>query len=342
MRHDQVQRLLRHWTLEEFLKRKPPATVVLVRDRDTLLQVFTSFARHQIVSAPVLSQEEARYDRSLNVALLAWVPSQCDPALIGDNLRQAGEKLTVATVSSIGLHDNAQLVYQAYLNTSLLEVIREGFLKPAAHGTPYHRLAVFDYDCAKADPLDAAAGVHVTNIVSQTDIVAFLDKQRDSLKPLLDRSLTEAGLQPKPVLCVPAVMPAINAFKAVLGSHVGCAGVVDLHRHGALVAQVSTSDLRGLLPQHFQLLGLPVLEFLERSLGGWEPPPTSLTQTFGVKSPRKTTRDVRVETCSMQSTLGEVLARVVELHLHRLFVVDEENRPVNVITLTDLLALLVG
>ena len=46
------------------------------------------------------------------------------------------------------------------------QVVREGFLKPAAHGTPHHRMAVFDYDRARADPLDAAAGVHVTNIVS--------------------------------------------------------------------------------------------------------------------------------------------------------------------------------
>ena len=69
------------------------------------------------------------------------------------------------------------------------------------------------------------------------------------------------------------------------------------------MAQISTSDLRGLLPHHFQLLGLPVLEFLAHSLGGQEPPPTSLTQTFGVKSPRKATRDVHVETCSMQVKL---------------------------------------
>ena len=64
MRHDQVQRLLRHWTLARFLDRKPPATVVIVRDRDTLFEVLTCFARHQIVSAPVFSQDEVRYATS--------------------------------------------------------------------------------------------------------------------------------------------------------------------------------------------------------------------------------------------------------------------------------------
>ena len=51
--------------------------------------------------------------------------------------------------------------------------------------------------------------------------------------------------------------------------------------HGALVAQLSTSDLRGILPRHFELLALPVLEFLQHSLGGWEPPPTALTASYG-------------------------------------------------------------
>jgi predicted transcriptional regulator len=44
----------------------------------------------------------------------------------------------------------------------------------------------------------------------------------------------------------------------------------------------------------------------------------------------------------LQSTLGEVVERVVQGHLHRLYVVDEAGRPLNILTLTDILALLVG
>lgn len=66
------------------------------------------------------------------------------------------------------------------------------------------------------------------------------------------------------------------------------------------MAQVSTSDLRGMLPHHFELLRLPVAEFLARGLGAWEPPPTALTQSYGVKSPRRHTREVQLATCSMQ------------------------------------------
>jgi hypothetical protein len=46
------------------------------------------------------------------------------------------------------------------------------------------------------------------------------------------------------------------------------------------------------------------VDFLARSLGGWEPPATSLTQTYGIKSPRKHTREVHVATCSLQVGAG--------------------------------------
>lgn len=56
--------------------------------------------------------------------------------------------------------------------TTRVQAVREGFLRPAAAGRPCHRLAVFDYpDLAAADPLDAAAGLRITTIISQSDVV---------------------------------------------------------------------------------------------------------------------------------------------------------------------------
>lgn len=83
----------------------------------------------------------------------------------------------------------------------------------------------------------AATGVHFTNIVSQSDVVSFLDQHAAQLGPaLLGTSLEGLGLRPRSVVAVPSDMPAIHAFRAVRDSGVGCAGVVELHRWGGVQA----------------------------------------------------------------------------------------------------------
>jgi len=45
-------------------------------------------------------------------------------------------------------------------------------------------------------------------------------------------------------------------------------------------------------------------------------------------------------TCKAENTLGEVLQKIVDYKVHRIFVVNEDNQPTNVLTLTTFMKLL--
>ncbi len=87
--------------------------------------------------------------------------------------------------------------------------------------------------------------------------------------------------------------------------------------HGALVGNLSVSDLRGILPEHFSVLAQPVMTFLEmrragRCWAGNTPKnpriqrPTNGCNGWGIKS-AEGSQPVHVAACSPESTLLEVI-----------------------------------
>ena len=89
--------------------------------------------------------------------------------------------------------------------------------------------------------------------------------------------------------------------------------------NGALVAEMSAADLRGLNPDRIQHLNRPVLVYLK-----------TCQNEGNVKQPLS---------CRTKFTLGQVLSGLVRNHGHRSWLVDEENRPIGCITLSDVLSL---
>lgn len=52
------------------------------------------------------------------------------------------------------------------------------------------------------------------------------------------------------------------------------------------------------------------------------------------------THQRQVPWCRPHTTLGEVVEYIVQQHLHRVYVVDGSDRPVGIVTLSDILELL--
>ena len=106
--------------------------------------------------------------------------------------------------------------------------------------------------------------------------------------------------------------------------------------------------LAGLQPSHCEQLAEPVGDFLRDC--GWlgcshwrgASPRGGLAARFGIKSPDSLPHAPPLAVCRPDSTLGELLGLLAGRHLHRLFVVDDEGRPVGVVSLTDILTLLAG
>jgi len=251
-------------------------------------------------------------------------------------------------------------------HASLREIIHDGFLYPKETKALFggtrsrqvvHRLAMFD------------SNGQITNVVSQSDMIRFLFNHLEDLGALADTTVTDLGFVSgtSGVVTVRPETPALDAM--VLMEERGISAVAVTNTAGAIIGNFSVSELRTIMAEHFGSLALPVGEFLALEHGteyagyaiqrdgssspsaataGSSPPPSSAGFEF-VKHRDMRRRDSHpgaevgqeLITCSPDSSLAEVLDKLVHNRLHRVYICDENVAPVGVITLTDILRKLV-
>eukprot|EP00884_Botryococcus_braunii_P020198 jgi/Botrbrau1/6862/Bobra.152_2s0021.2 len=172
---------------------------------------------------------------------------------------------------------------------SLLEVVNDKFLGGLEEGR-CHRLALYrplnpDLEPAQSDgmgPMSEGAcppsaleatselaeaaccpvrNVQFTHIISQSDIIRFLYRHVEELGQLAQRPVRDLFLEgAERLVLVPDSMSTIDAFVTMLDNDVSGIGITTVNG-GRLVASLSASDLRGLLPGLFPALALPVRQY---------------------------------------------------------------------------------
>eukprot|EP00775_Hariotina_reticulata_P010491 gene10491-10650_t len=385
---DQHLQLLKTWTLDKYLKTKPPSSVVSLSAFSTCGQALRTLATHRISSAPVF--DGSTYLGFIDVSdilrsLLGLVNVR---ELTEENrqykLRAAGLQLEHQQLRGLNPAQDGALIFKADLHSTLHDVVLYGFLHPnaAGHLQVVHRVGVFDADESDTsdDDMEGQAlglkGISITHVISQSDVVQFLNKHIEELGSLADASLQQLGLASKAVVCVPGEMSTINAFASMVANRVSCVGVISHSHGGGLAASLSSSDLRGLLPEHFVALAAPVLHFLTaKASAGWagqhQKPSSgavqqqspghspdqelqleplgeqsqqqmhSSAQGWGLKG-AEGLKPLQLISCSPGSSLRQVLTLLATHSLHRLHVLDVRQRPVGIVTITDLLRVIVG
>jgi len=153
----------------------------------------------------------------------------------------------------------------------------------------------------------------VVGIVSQSDVVRLLAKNKQFLGELATKTVADLGLDQKPVVTVRNDIPLIEAFNAILANDISGLAVVDFST-GALVNNLSASDLKGVTEQNFFKLEAQVHQIF--MLNYDKKPPVF---------------------CYPHNTLGAVISHVEETGVHRVYVVDQHKKPVGVVTLTDIM-----
>lgn len=336
--------------------------VVLLEHNLTIGDALKKLAKHKILSAPMVMEpgieEISNGDQSPQ--LLGWIDISDILRAFLDHLQQAGtlptNMLSLMTalekegplfadkllVTVRGVEDRG-LVYQAEgSSTSLLTALRELFLRPSPGGeaSVVHRIAVFE------------AHGEITNVISQMDIIRFLLSHVDLLGPAANQTLEALGLLAgkPPVQAVSPHVPTLLAYARMAAQHVSASPVVT--DEGELIANLSVSDLRALTSDHFGVLALPVAEFLAvehhtayigYSVHGSDHarhPFFASTNRPG--GPRQ--GDVRVLSVHPDTLLRELLHKLVEEHIHRVYVSERGGPPraTAVITLTDVLRHVAG
>jgi CBS domain-containing protein len=166
------------------------------------------------------------------------------------------------------------------------------------------------------------------SILTQTDVLRFaltnaLSMFEQQVWSLTADSILKASSKPgsehdpvKPVTTFDSTH-AVTALKKMYLHHIN--GIAIVNDHNKLVASLSTSDLKGLSHHHLNHLHQPVLMFL-----------TAVHKR--VPEPL---------VCQRTTTFRQIVERLLEFGVHRVWVVDEQSVPVGVITQSDLIALLV-
>ncbi len=224
----------------------------------------------------------------------------------------------------------------------MLQIITDGFLSPPAAGVAAcHRLAVFDFGAqGQAEtPLEATTQpIRILAVVSQSDVVRWLAAHTPSLGDLPRATLSDLQLLPKPVCCVGADDPAVEAFQAILAAGLPAAGVHNGAGHDAIVGALNLADLKGIVAEKLGVLALPVGEFLAvRFATVW-----ASAHGMGVEAGGLARRDTLLQQHTLvraapHDTFGQLLRLFVSKHARAVCVLDDHSKPLSVVTPTDIM-----
>uniref|UniRef100_A0A7S0WHK0 CBS domain-containing protein n=1 Tax=Pyramimonas obovata TaxID=1411642 RepID=A0A7S0WHK0_9CHLO len=155
-------------------------------------------------------------------------------------------------------------------------------------------------------------------ILSQTSIIQFLNSRVDAfLGGIGDKTIEELNIGTYPLITVKDTLPAHAALELVDNKGISGVGIVD-SEDGTLVGNTSGSDLHIFLRDGASL-AMPVLDFFAQA----RQDVTGIDRAATI-------------TCTKDQTLAKVIAKLAKTKVHRIYVVDEEKRPLGIISVQDI------
>lgn len=317
------EELIQKTTVKDLLENKNSTckSVVLLQPSDSLKYALETLRKHNIISAPVVSETGTEEDNKLDVSvakrivgfvdvldIAGYILSQWSRnylnyyALDEERREESREDFFNTAIRDLLNYSGVDFGYIIRDNATLSEVIE----KLSAVGlTRIHRLLVVDEHN------------QFVNILSQSDVVSFIN-QNIKLLPndMGKKSVKELGLIHSAVM-VSMGSSCYHALEVLYRNRFS--GIAIVNFQGEITANLSASDLLGMNTSSFDYFSHSVLQFL---INGTK---------SGLLEP---------VTCREGTTLTEVLNSVATKRIHRLHVVNHSNHPSGVITLTDIIQLL--
>eukprot|EP01129_Flabellula_baltica_P003563 TRINITY_DN13319_c0_g1_i1.p1 TRINITY_DN13319_c0_g1~~TRINITY_DN13319_c0_g1_i1.p1 ORF type:complete len:314 (+),score=51.85 TRINITY_DN13319_c0_g1_i1:29-943(+) len=158
----------------------------------------------------------------------------------------------------------------------------------------------------------------VYNVVSQTDLINFAYAHMDKLpEDLLDSTIEDLDLF-RVVINVREESFLIDALSILFKNRLSGLALVD--NNYKITGNLSCSDLRGITPTSFEFFQGKVSQFLNK-----------------IEEEQGTTRKPFIFV-QKDNTFRELLKILTESHVHRVFLKDELEHPIGVISLSDVLS----
>eukprot|EP01130_Rhizamoeba_saxonica_P013148 TRINITY_DN5575_c0_g1_i2.p1 TRINITY_DN5575_c0_g1~~TRINITY_DN5575_c0_g1_i2.p1 ORF type:complete len:341 (-),score=59.39 TRINITY_DN5575_c0_g1_i2:51-1073(-) len=170
------------------------------------------------------------------------------------------------------------------------------------------------------------SGSSVVNILTQSDVIRFLISKETSFPDFFQKSVKQLSLcGPRPSITVRTDDPALKALLIIDEYKISAVGVVD--EEGKLIGNFSASDIKGAVTtddddgaEPLGAILLPVSSFLKQG-GMTLPVPMA---------------------CKEDSTFDFVILKLASSRLHRIWVMDDSDHPIGLISLTDIMVNLIS
>jgi len=285
--------------------------VVTVSSNDSLEEGFLKLSNGNVLSAPVFSEETKQYTGFLDMR-----------DLVSSVVFISEQQSQKATKTLADLFVNAKWVGGAF---SVTYLSRRNAFKSVSPSDPLIKVCEMLAARSGAAKLKRVAVVdaegQVTAIISQSTLLSFVGKLISEHHVHSDKAIAALELGSAPVIALEESLPAIEAFRIMDSKRI--TGMAIVNTAGRLVGNISARDLKAFVKHiDFDRLMQPIGEF--------------------VSDLRKADlSDSKSPTISLfpDATFEHVVAKLVATRVHRIFVVDNEERyaPVRVISLVDIL-----
>jgi len=151
-------------------------------------------------------------------------------------------------------------------------------------------------------------------IVSQSDVTNYIFDRSSQFQGILKQKFEDCQLTLPPIVTITEEATLIQVFLSILKNGISGLAVVD--NKGRLVNNISASDLKGVTKMNFFKLEGQIQQLLWANTS--KKPPVS---------------------CKRTDTWEQIISKFVNTGVHRIYVVDDEGKPVTSISLTDLMHL---
>lgn len=162
---------------------------------------------------------------------------------------------------------------------------------------------------------------NIINVLTQSDLLAFMAQNMHLIGAIARKNLAECNLGMTAPLVAKATEQASTVVKRLHDKRISAVPVID--NDGKIVANFSISDLKGLTSKNFKDILMPVMEFLAKR--------SSQEENFRCE------RSLHPLTVKRSDILEETIYKMVATRVHRLWVVDDDMKPIGTISTTDLM-----
>jgi len=303
---------LQEMALQHWLHKRP----ILVGDFQTIERALSRINAHEIRSLPVVNKDKIVVGL-IDIMDIANSISESLKSLSELDEESAGKIRNEFMTTTVGnlLTQGKKKVFVASNRLTLMHTVE------CLVSTNQERVMIVDRDVEGFVAEQSQTEEFLDGMCTQADVVRFLSQNAALLRmdPLFQKSLSELGLGKRDPFVINENQVTAKAFSQMAEEGLESAAVVD--DSGKLIASLCVNDLKGLTRRNCDILLDPLSSFLTREWSrGWWSKPISV---------------------SLDDPLYFIVLQFVSSNVHRMYVIDDDGRPIGDVDLMDILKVLI-